>query len=62
MKLKIIVDVEDCPYKRKKIIHEGGGTFHKCKHPDGDGKCYSDYSRVYAVCPVAAMGGWCLND
>jgi len=57
MKLKIIVDVEDCPYKRNKFNSDHNGSFFRCKHPDGDGKCYSNYSRLYAVCPVAAMGG-----
>jgi len=56
MKFKIIVDIEDCPYKGKKTHYMCNMPFHKCKHPDGDGKCYSNYSRVHALCPIAISG------
>jgi len=57
MQFKIIVDVEDCPY-RGKTDHIGycNDRWHKCKHERGSVKCVSEYDTFEDCCPLVEMG------
>jgi hypothetical protein len=63
MKFKIIVDVEECPYRGKKLhVTKHTGSYHKCKHESGCGECVFEYSTFEALCPLVKDGCLIKSD